>query len=110
MKLARFDSDGRPVAFFNPEWEYPNEDLSDTVLISDEDWEEFINYPGVRRWDGERSCLATPSVSRRGTRLGHAEMRCWQRPTGRNCRMCRWSIRGVGTVPAGVAGHSAAVP
>src|SRR5690606_25285332 len=64
VKLARFDSDGRPVAFFDPELEYPHEDLSDTVPISDAHWEEFINNPGVRRWDGEKvvQSAATESV------------------------------------------------
>lgn len=60
VKLARFDSDGRPVAFFDPELEYPHEDLSDTVPISDEDWEEFINNPGARRWDGEKVVPCDP--------------------------------------------------
>ena len=63
VKLARFDSEGRPVAFFDPELEYPNDDLSDTVPISDEDWEEFINNPGVRRWDGEKVVPCDPPQS-----------------------------------------------
>lgn len=62
VKLARFDSDGRPVAFFDPEWEYPNEDLSDTVPITDEQWQEFLANPGTRRWNGSQIVPCDPPV------------------------------------------------
>lgn len=60
MKLARFDENGRPVAFFDPELHYPNEDLSDTVPIDDEIWMEFLNNPGTRRWDGQKAVPCEP--------------------------------------------------
>ncbi|NLG85591.1 MAG: phage tail protein [Firmicutes bacterium] len=59
-KLARFDATGRPLAFFDPALDYPGEDLSDTVQITDEQWLEFLNNPGARRWDGHQVVPCDP--------------------------------------------------
>jgi hypothetical protein len=50
MKYAKFDSNGLPVAFYAPG---VNKIIpADAIQISDEQWQEFLNNPGRRKWNG----------------------------------------------------------
>lgn len=49
---AKFDINGVPVGFYN---EAIHNDIPEGgVDISEEQWKEFINNQGQRRWDGEK--------------------------------------------------------
>ena len=51
-KKAKFNAEGFPVAFYDTEI---NKVVpSDAVFITDEQWKEFLDNAGKRRWDGEK--------------------------------------------------------
>ncbi|WP_273727331.1 hypothetical protein [Brucella gallinifaecis] len=58
-KLATFDGNGFPVAFY---WIGVHEDIvpSDAIEITEEQWLELIDNAALRRWDGERVVEYTP--------------------------------------------------
>lgn len=61
MKYAKFSADGIPTAFYSSEINpiIP----ADAVSITDEQWREFINNPGSRKWDGSSVVPHTPVKS-----------------------------------------------
>jgi len=76
VKYAQFDGNGFPVAFYAPElWGYrtipadeglpeqPNPECnvpSDAIEISDEQWSEFLNNSGARKWSNGQVVECTP--------------------------------------------------
>ena len=57
---ATFDNDGLPTGFY-PEDIWPEGSPSDAMEISEEDYREFMNFAGQRRWDGSRVVQYTPA-------------------------------------------------
>ena len=51
MKYAKFDEYGFPIAFYVPEIINPP---SDAIEITDAQWMEFLDHPGLRIWDGKK--------------------------------------------------------
>jgi len=62
MKYAIFDEKGFPKAFYSPDIHGDNIP-KEAIPISDEQWLEFINNQGRRRWDFEKKEVVeyTPS-------------------------------------------------
>ncbi|MFC0245834.1 hypothetical protein ACFOLL_12540 [Falsochrobactrum ovis] len=60
-KFASFDSNGLPVAFYSGDIHGENIPTG-AVEISHNDWLEFINNSGMRRWDGEKVVEYTPPL------------------------------------------------
>jgi hypothetical protein len=53
MKIfAIFQPDGQPSAFYNDNVYKPEDIPSEAVEISADQWWEFLENPGDRRWDG----------------------------------------------------------
>lgn len=57
---ATFDNDGLPTGFY-PEDIWPEGSPSDAIELSEEDYREFMNFAGQRRWDGSRVVQYTPA-------------------------------------------------
>lgn len=58
-KFALIDEDGRPKAFYSSD---VNKDIpSEAVEISHDQWMEFINNPGVRRFQNQK-IVSAPAV------------------------------------------------
>lgn len=61
--FAKFDADGLPTAFYGDDI-WGDNIPSDAISISDEQWLEFINNAGRRRWaDGEVVAYEPPPAS-----------------------------------------------
>lgn len=76
VKYARFDKNGFPVALYDPEiWGYRTVDLdgglspvpnpecnvpSDAIEITDEQWSEFLENSGARKWQNGQVVEYTP--------------------------------------------------
>jgi len=57
---ARFTPDGFPDAFFPSDiWSAPPDG---TIEIAQDQWREFIDNPGLRRWDGTNVVMYAPAV------------------------------------------------
>ena len=55
---AALNDDGFPIAFYNLSI---NDNIpSDAVEITDAQWREFIDNPGLRRWDGKSVIVYAP--------------------------------------------------
>lgn len=59
MKRAKFQN-GLPVAFYDDEIDYPGGIPPGTVQLTHEQWLEFIENPGRRKWQGNRVVEYTP--------------------------------------------------
>lgn len=60
MKIywAKFDTDGLPLAFYVSDlWPTPPDGV---VEITQDQWREFIDTPGLRRWDGFKVVVYDP--------------------------------------------------
>lgn len=54
-----FDGSGKPIAFYCDEL-HGDKIPTEAVEISHNDWLEFINNSGLRRWDGKKVVEYTP--------------------------------------------------
>lgn len=59
MKFATFTEDGLPSGFYSSE--IHGENIPESAIdITDDQWQEFINNSGLRRWDGKKVVEYTP--------------------------------------------------
>ena len=64
-KFAVFDQSGIPQAFYDEDFHGEHRALGslipdDAVAITDEQWAEFLTFPGQRRWNGAALEIFTP--------------------------------------------------
>jgi hypothetical protein len=59
MKYGKFSGDGTPYAFYDSVI-HGNQVPSDAEAISDEQWSELVNNPGLRKWIDGRIAVVEP--------------------------------------------------
>ncbi len=62
MKYGKFLSDGTPYAFYDSAI-HGNQVPSDAEAMSDEQWSEMVNNPGLRKWINGRIVVVAPSAA-----------------------------------------------
>jgi len=53
MKYAVFSADGLEAGFYSIEFHSAAQVPSDSVPITDDQWLDWLDHPGARRWDGD---------------------------------------------------------